>query len=285
MKKVILLTDSTASLSAAQAAQFGITVVPLSVIWGSETYLDGVEISPAEFYVKLKTAKIMPSTSQPAVGKFQQALELLLRQDAEVLGMFISSKLSGTFDSAFQARDLLTAGRERVHLFDTQTTTVAMALQILAVARAAEAGEGVAECLRVAEAARAQSGVYFVLDTLEFLHRGGRIGGAARFLGTALNMKPILRINEGKIEAQERVRAKGKALERLMELVQEQTRGKSGIRLAAAHSNTEAEARQALERVSAQINPVETFTADLSPVVGTHTGPGTVALSYLHGFA
>lgn len=285
MSKVILLTDSTASLSPAQATEFGVTVVPLSVIWGPETYLDGVEISPAQFYAKLKTARVMPSTSQPAVGKFQQVFEQLLQQDAEVLGMFISAKLSGTFDSAFQARDMLKTGRERVHLFDTQTTTVAMTLQLLMVARAAQAGESAAECLRVAETARAQSGVYFVLDTLEFLHRGGRIGGAARFLGTALNMKPILRMHEGKIEAQERVRAKGRALDRMVELVEEQVKGKNGLHLAAAHSNSEEEARLTLERASAEIHPLETFSADLSPVVGTHTGPGTVALSFLHGFA
>ncbi|GAB4501729.1 MAG: DegV family protein [Anaerolineales bacterium] len=283
MKKIALITDSTASLSPAQIARYGITTVPLAVIWGAETFEDGVTISPAEFYVKLQGAKVMPSTSQPSVGKFQQAFENLLAQDCDILGVFISSKLSGTLDSATQARELLTSGKEKIHLFDSETTTVAMNLQLMAVARAAEAGASTAECLRVAEAARAQSGVYFVLDTLEFLHRGGRIGGAARFLGTALNMKPILRMHEGKIEAQERIRTKGKALDRLIELVSEQVSGKSSIRLVAAHSNTEAEALAVLRRASAQLSPVETFHADLSPVIGTHTGPGTVALSYLYG--
>ncbi len=284
MKKIALITDSTASLSPAQIAQYGIATVPLVVIWGEEIYADSVTIHPEEFYTKLKTAKIMPSTSQPSVGKFQQAFETLLEQDCEIFGMFISAKLSGTLDSATQARDLLTGGKEKIHLFDSETTTVAMNLQVMAVARAIEAGASVDECLRVAKAARAQSGVYFVLDTLEFLHRGGRIGGAARFLGTALNMKPILRMYEGKIEAQERIRTKGKALDRLIELVSEQVSGKGNIRLAAAHSNTEAEAQAVLRRASAQLAPVETSIADLSPVIGTHTGPGTVALSYLYGF-
>ncbi|NCP86205.1 DegV family protein [bacterium] len=284
MKKVILITDSTASLSPQQTQQYGIATVPLIVIWGAETYEDSVTITPSEFYAKLQTAKVMPSTSQPSAGTFQQAFEKLLEQDYDILGMFISSKLSGTMQSAIQARDLLTHGKEKITLFDSESTTVAMALQVLTVARAAEAGESLPSCLKIAEAARAQSGVYFVVDTLEFLHRGGRIGGAARFFGTALNMKPILTIREGKIEAQERIRTKGKALDRLIELVGEQTRGKSGIHLVAAHSNTEAEALAVLRRASAQTSPVESFSANLSPVIGTHTGPGTVALAYLHGF-
>ena len=116
MKKVILITDSTASLSPQQTQQYGIATVPLIVIWGAETYEDSVTITPSEFYAKLQTAKVMPSTSQPSAGTFQQAFEKLLEQDYDILGMFISSKLSGTMQSAIQARDLLTHGKEKITL-------------------------------------------------------------------------------------------------------------------------------------------------------------------------
>ena len=282
MKKVVILTDSTAYIPADQMGKYAISSVPLDIIWGQETFEDGINITPNEFYERLKTDSRMPSTSQPSAGKIKQVMCTLLEQDYEILGIFISSELSGTLQSATQARSMLPQGN-RVALFDSQTTTLALGLQVLAAARAAAQGASLDECLAVVEAARANSGVYFMVDTLKFLHRGGRIGGAQRFLGTALKMKPILYMHAGKIESLERVRTTSKALERLVELVQEKCEGKNQIRLAGIHADSEENARWVLEKASAQINPLETLFADLSPVVGTHAGPGTVALAYMTG--
>jgi DegV family protein with EDD domain len=281
MRKVAILTDSTAYLPESHLQKEQISTVPLNVIWGEESFEDGVSITPDAFYNRLKTAKQMPTTSQVAVGHMKKKFEELLAQDLDVLGIFISSQLSGTIQSALQARDLLQKGAERVQIFDSQTTTMAMGFQALAAARAANQGASVQECLQVAEDARNRSGVYFVVDTLEFLHRGGRIGGAQRFLGTALNMKPILRTNNGKIEALERVRTKGKALDRLVELVTEQCEGKGQVYLAAPHAQAAEEAQKVLERMSQRLDTTENLVTELSPVVGTHVGPGTVALAYM----
>jgi DegV family protein with EDD domain len=283
MKKVAILTDSTAYLPSAHIEENGISSVPLNVIWGEDNYQDGITISPAEFYAKLKTARVMPSTSQPSVGVFQKAFSSLLEQDFDVLGIFISGKLSGTVHSAMQARDLVEKGREKIEIIDSQNTTVSMGLQVLVTARLAGQGASLVECKQFAEQTVASVKVYFVVDTLEFLHRGGRIGGAQRFLGTALNMKPILTLREGKIEAQERIRTKGKALDRIVDLVAEFSQGKGSVRLAASHAVSEQDARAVLAKASARLAPAETFVTELSPVIGTHVGPGTVALACMAG--
>ncbi|MBK9209204.1 MAG: DegV family EDD domain-containing protein [Anaerolineales bacterium] len=124
------------------------------------------------------------------------------------------------------------------------------------------------------------SGLFFAVDTLEFLHRGGRIGGAQRFIGSALNLKPILALKEGKVEGVERIRTKSKAHDRVLELVAEQVKGKSNIRLATLHANAVDDAKTLLDRAAQQLNPIETIFAEVSPVVGTHTGPGTVGLAF-----
>ena len=160
---------------------------------------------------------------------------------------------------------------------------MAMGMPVLTAARAAQAGETLSECEMIAENACTHSGVLLVMDTLEFMRRGGRIGGAQAFLGTALNIKPVLEMREGRIEAVERVRTKQKAIQRAVEIVTERIKGKTPIRLAATHANDEADPAILLEAASKQLDPIETFCCPLSPVIGTHTGPGTVALNYMSG--
>jgi DegV family protein with EDD domain len=282
MKKVAILTDSTAYLPQGLMGKYEISSVPLAVIWGEETFEDGLTITPAEFYTRLRSAKIMPSTSQPSVGTMQNAMSTLLAQGYDVLGIFISSKLSGTMQSAIQARELLPKG-SKVEIFDSESTTLALGFQVLAAARAAADGARLDECQIVAEQARLKTGVYFMVDTLEFLYRGGRIGGGARFVGTALNMKPILYMHKGKIESLDRVRTKGKALDRLIELVAEKCDGKNPIRLAGCHANSPEDAQALVDKASQRLAPTETLVGDLSPVIGTHVGPGTIALAYMAG--
>lgn len=281
MAKVAIVTDSTAYLPKEYLSQYNISVVPLVVIWGEETYEDGVTIQPDEFYQRLKTAKVMPSTSQVSIYNMQKAFEKLVEEGNEVLGVFISSKLSGTLQSAIQGREGLGSAKEKVSIFDSNTTAMAMGFQALAAARAAQAGESLQNCIKIAEQARNNTGVFFAVDTLEFLHRGGRIGGAQRLLGTALNLKPILTINDGKVDALERIRTKSKAIERVHDIVAEKTAGKSNIRLATLNANAANEASALLQRASATLGAVESIESMVSPVIGTHVGPGTVGLAYM----
>ena len=158
---------------------------------------------------------------------------------------------------------------------------MAMGFIALTAARAAEQGASMKDCFALAEKAREHVGVYFAVDTLEFLYRGGRIGGATRFIGSALNLKPILALKDGRVEAEDRVRTKSKALDRVLELAKGQVKDKSNIRVATLHANAEAEAVELLDRATKQMGAIESILSSVSPVVGVHAGPGTVGLAFI----
>lgn len=283
MPKIAIVTDSTAYIPPDMVEKYNLTVAPQVLIWGEETYQDGVDIQPDEFYERLKTTKVMPTTSQVSIATMKSIFEDLTKKDYDVLGIFLSEKLSGTIQSAVQAKDMMDKAGEKVTFVDSLSTAMAMGFQVLTVARAVEDGAGLEDAIALAEKAREHTGVYFAVDTLEFLHRGGRIGGAQRFLGTALNMKPVLAVKDGRVEAVERIRTKSKALERVLELVVDDTQGKTPIHLATLHASAEAEAIELLEKASQKLNATESILTTVSPVVGTHAGPGTVGLAYMAG--
>ncbi len=283
MSKVAVVTDSTAYIPKELREKLPITVVPQVVTWGEEIFEDDVTITPEQFYARLRVAKVMPKTSQVSVVNMHKAFENLLAQGYDVLGMFLSAKLSGTVQSATLAQKELSTGKDKVHLFDTETTSMAMGFQVLAVARAAQEGASMADCKALAEKARANTGVYLTVDTLEFLHRGGRIGGAQRFLGTALSLKPVLVVEGGRIEPVERVRTRTKALDRVVEIIAEKCAGKSPVHIATLHADARNDAQYLLDKITPLVNPVETVFTDVSTAVGANAGPGTVGLAYMIG--
>jgi DegV family protein with EDD domain len=283
MSKIAIVTDSTAYIPDPLVQEYQITVTPQVLIWGEETFRDGIDILPEQFYKRLENSKVMPTTSQVAIVTMKQEYEKLLNAGYDILGIFISSALSGTMQSAIQAREMLPKASTKISIVDSLTTSMAMGFQVLTAARAARGGATLSECREIAEQARKHTGVYFVVDTLEFLRRGGRIGGAQALLGSALNIKPLLTLVEGKIESVDKVRTKSKAIERLVDLIEAGVASRSPVRLATLHANAEAEARQALEMASQRLNPVEKILASVSPVIGTHAGPGTVGLAFMAG--
>lgn len=284
MSKVVIVTDSTAYLPVELLTKYNITTVPQVLIWGDETFRDGIDILPDEFYRRLKTAKVMPSTSQVSPMTMKTVFEKLLSDGYEICGIFLSSKLSGTIQSCIQALEMMESGKDKIAIVDSETTAMAMGFQVLTVAKAAQEGSSLEDCKKLAERTRTHTGVLFVVDTLEFLHRGGRIGGAQRFLGSALNFKPILELKDGRIESLEKVRTKGKAYNRVVEILVERIGGKSNIHLATLHANAESDARSLLEEATKLLHPQETIFTSVSPVIGTHAGPGTVGLAFMAGF-
>lgn len=282
MSKVAVVTDSTAYLSDELISQYGITVIPLVVIWGEETLKDNVDISSDEFYQRLPTAEVMPSTSQPSIQAFADIFKQLSSEGYDILTVVISSALSGTLDSAIQAKKMIPDAN--IALIDSRSSSLPLAYMALAAARAAKRGASLEECTKVVETVRDHSQVFFAVDTLEFLHRGGRIGGASRFLGTALGLKPILYLKEGKVEALEKVRTSKKAQNRLLDIVGEAVDGKSPINfIGVVHAASEATANKILDQVKERFNPDELMLSDLSPVIGTHVGPGAVGIGYVAG--
>jgi DegV family protein with EDD domain len=285
MANVAIVTDSTAFISPEITRNLPISYVPLHVIWGDRTYLDNVDITPDEFYVKLKESKALPSTSQPSPAAFRDQYLKLIAQGYEILSVHISSKLSGTIDSAIQARNLLP--NEHIEIVDSETTSLAMGFQILAAARLAMQGATLKECKSEVERARNHTGIYFVLNTLEYLHRGGRIGGAAAFMGTVLNLKPILELTNGRIEAVERVRTSAKARERMIDLFCRRVETyRCPIRIATLHADTTEDALELLEKARQRFgisDVAETILGNISPVLGVHTGHGALGIAYMAG--
>lgn len=283
MSNIALVTDSTTYMPLELVRKYNISVAPQVLIWGDQTYKDGVDIDSREFFTRLKTAKVMPTTSQVAVISFQEIFQELVQKGQEVIALLVSSKLSGTIQSAMQARDLMNTARDKIHVVDSQSVAMALGFQVLAVARALEDGASLKDAIALAERSYKNTGVVFGVDTLEFLHRGGRIGGAQRFLGTMLNMKPILAIQDGRVEGVDRIRTKSKAHDRVLELVTEKIAGRTPVRLATLHANAADDAKALLTRAEQALSPVESIFTEVSPTVGTHAGPGTVGLAFMAG--
>ena len=283
MSKIAVVTDSTTYMPPELVKKHNISIAPQVLIWGNQTYKDGVEMQSEEFFTRLKTTKVMPTTSQVAVISFQEIFQDLVEKGYEVLALLVSSKLSGTVQSAMQARDLMGSARDKVNVVDSQSVAMALGFQALAVARAIEAGASLKEAIALAEKSHEYTGVFFAVDTLEFLHRGGRIGGAQRFIGSALNLKPILAIQDGRVEGIERIRTKNKAQDRILDLCIEKVNRRSPVRLATLHANAAEDAKALLARAEQALSPIESIFTEVSPTVGTHAGPGTVGLAFMAG--
>lgn len=281
MSKVAIVTDSTAYIPANLVQQYDIKVAPQVLVWGDETLRDGIDITPEAFYARLKTATTMPTTSQATIAEFREIFDPLVAGGYSILAVLISARLSGTIQSAEQAKAFYPGAT--IEIVDSESCAMAMGFQVLAAARAAEAGRSFQEVIAVARGSRERTGVVFVVDTLEFLHRGGRIGGAARLLGTALNLKPVLVLKDGKIEPLEKVRTKAKAMSRILEILAPRLEGQSMVRLSTVHAAAPVEAKALLDQAAARFHPIETLMAVASPVVGNHAGPGTVGLAYSFG--
>ncbi len=275
MAKVAVLTDSSAYLPPELVEQNGIHVIPLTIIWGSETFLDGVEMTPDEFLQRLAKDPVHPTTTQPNPEDFTAIYEKLATEYDAIVVPLISDELSGTINSAETAAAEF--DRVPVRVIDTRLTSMALGFAVLAAARAAAQGRSLDEVESAARAVASRAKILFVVDTLEYLHRGGRIGGASRFFGSALNIKPLLHLHEGRVDALEKVRTKKKAVDRMLELAA-QYAGGHPVRASVVHAGAHAEAVELMRRVAKQFECLELHLASISPAISVHTGPGTVGL-------
>jgi len=281
MANVMILTDSTAYIPDELIKQYPIEVIPLTLIWEGNSYKDGVDITPDEFYVKLAASNSLPKTSQVSVHEYELAFQKLIDQGYEVLNLGLSSEISSSYFSAAQAAKSF--DNEKVALFDTKLVSMALGFQVLTAARAAKAGASLAECKKIAEDAYSKIGVYFTVDTLKYLAAGGRINSAKRLVGSALNIKPILEIRDGKIELVESVISKKKALRRMVSLVEKDINGRKPVRLSVFHALDHDAAIALQAEIKEIFNPVEEILSFVSPVVGAHVGPGTISIAFMAG--
>jgi DegV family protein with EDD domain len=274
------VTDSTTDLPPGIAEQWNIQVVPLYVNFqgsdGSlETLKDGVDIDHDSFYRRLGESTAQPTTSQPTVEDFLTVYRELTEEGHQVVSVHISSKLSGTINSATQAASQLGDGAS-TEVVDLGLASMAVGIALLAGVRAAEDGADLPQVVTEMRKAATETRIYFMVDTLEYLQKGGRIGKAQAFLGSLLSIKPILSMENGEIRPLERVRTRSKALSRLASLAQ-----KMGTLsdLCVIHNTTPQDAQNLKEDLAHLAPPDRVFTSRLGPVIGAHVGPGTVGLA------
>jgi DegV family protein with EDD domain len=274
---VRLVTDSTADIPQDQAQVAGITIVPLTVFFGDEAYLDGVELDNVSFYNKLQASKELPRTSQPSPAAFQEAYIRLINEGADaILSVHLSSKLSGTYQSACTARDTLpdTVKKITIEIIDSQNISIAMSRSIIRAAQEATEGLSLPEIKAHLLDELARTRILAVLDTLEYVKRGGRIGGARAFLGNMLSVKPIISLKDGEVIPVEQPRTRSKAYARVAELLREM--GKiEHVSIAESSEGFAEQLAQAIKTVYAG----ELSFYELGAVLGTHTGPGTAAIA------
>ncbi|HZG58389.1 DegV family protein [Paenibacillus sp.] len=279
MAKVRIVVDSTADLPKDVRERLGIEMVPLKVHFGNETYLDSVTLSSSDFFVKLAAAKEMPTTSQPSPVDFVDVYKKLLEEpETVIISLHLSSAFSGTYQSAVLAKSLL-EGDERIRIVDSKSASLGFGLLAIAAAEAAAEGADAEACLARIEEVQQRTQLYFLVDTLEYLHRNGRIGKASAVFGSLLNIKPILSIDpaEGVIYPVDKIRGSRKAMNRIIELLQDKFAGVP-VDVTFVHANALEGAQDFAALLGDRFTVRNTSYYELGPVVGTHVGPGTLGL-------
>ncbi|MCD6425973.1 MAG: DegV family protein [Anaerolineales bacterium] len=276
--KILVVTDSSSSLPEELIKELDIRVIPLWLIWDDHCYQDGVDIDPHTFYQRLRTSESLPSSTQPSAAEFKEFFRKLTDECSGIVNVLASSKISGTVESAEAAKDFVPGLQIRV--VDSLFSAMGEGLVAVAAARAAASGKTIDEVVAVAENTRDHTHLLFVVDTLEYLHKGGRIGGAKRLLGTALNIKPILHFKDGTIQPLSQTRTKSRGIEELLNIAAERLGAGVMAEAAVVHVDCLEEGRSLVEKVKECFNPTLVHLSDVSPVVGTHVGPGALGLAF-----
>lgn len=276
--KTAIITDSTCDIPEELIQKYGIRVLPQVIIWGEQTLRDRLDITPQAFYRRLETDPQLPTTTQPSPGDFEQIYREVIAAGAEEIVMItISSAMSGTYQLARQVGEQMPVP---VHVVDAKGPTMSLGWQVLAAARARESGGKAQTLIAAANSARESMVQVVLLDSLDYLHRGGRIGSATRMLGSLLNLKPLVQINHqtGLVEPAGRARTRRRAIETLIQLFFGQFERDQPVRVAVLHGAALEEAQALAERIQREYHPVELLVNITGPVLGTNTGPQALAL-------
>ena len=266
---VRVITDSASDIPPSVAKELGIIVVPLTVMFGDEELLDGIDISSDQFFEKLQTSEFHPRTSQPSVAQFSKAYEEAGKN--EIISIHVSEKLSGTLNSASLAAK---EAPGKVELFDTRGASAWVATVAIAAAKSANEGKSLKQVTEVAQTVSDNLEAYFLLDTLEYLQKGGRIGKAQALLGGLLNIKPILHVAEGEVHPYEKVRTRAKGLAKLIETAKKSAPFKD---ISIMHVIADEDA-DFLSKSLAELSETPVSVRSVGPVIGVHTGPGVIGI-------
>ncbi len=276
MTSVGVVTDSTADLSPEVQARLGVAMVPLIVNWDNQTFRDKLDLTPTEFYGRLRTSKTLPKTGSPSVVAFETTFREQLKQHDAVICLNLAAPLSGTFEVARRAAE--SVDPQRVFVVDSGSVSVCIGWLAEMAVTLSNAGLPPAEIVEQLEEVRGRLRVLALLETLVFLQRGGRIGRAAALAGTLLSVKPILSVRDGEVAPVERVRTMHGAIRRLVELVVAEGPLE---RLGVVHADAPANAAEVEDQLHARYPDLAIDRGELGPVVGTHGGPGVIGVGFL----
>lgn len=275
MSKIALVTDSTCDLPKSVVKDKNITVIPLNVHFGEETFLDGIDLQSNEFFEKLSTSEIHPQTSQPSVGRFVETYNDLLKKHDSILSLHISSKLSATYNSALQAQKEI--GNEKIKVIDSMNGTLGLGAIVHHIADLNQKGESFENLVKEAEKIIPNAIFMGLVPTLEYLAKGGRIGKARAFMGSLLKIKPILSAVDGEIQSV----GKARTLIKGMDFIVDEMKNRKISKLFIVHANHEERANLLKEKTKGLIDPKDVIIAEFGPVVGTHLGPGSFGVGFI----
>lgn len=274
---VKIITDSTSDLSSEVAKELGITIIPLYVYIGSETYRDGVDLTPEEFYKRLPHCEKLPTTSVPPIASFAEAYDKLAEEADGIVVITISHKLSATYETALQAVELMKR-RCRVEVIDSLTALMAQGLIAIAAAKAANGGASFDEVVGITQRNTSRVEVRMAFDTLEYLKWGGRIGRAQAFLGSMIKVNPILGVKDAEVHPFARERCRAKAIDYLHNFINGYSRIEE---MAIEDATTPGEAETLIGRLDSKFPKERVYQSKVGSVIGTHVGPHVIAASVL----
>lgn len=281
--KYKILVDSSSDIPRSLVEKHGIRVIPIMIHFGDEEYLDGIDMSSDEFYEKLTTEEEIPKTSQITPDRFAKVFEEELKENEHIIYIGISSKASGTYQSANIALDMLEGDlAKRVSLVDSKMLSIGIGMLALTIASQLEAGKVLEKVLEEAEALKYKIEVVFSVNTLKYLKKGGRIKASSAAIGEVLNIKPILNVDEGITQTIGKVRGKKKVLNFMLDHMEETMDLDNTPFIAVAHALVPKDAAKLKEKIRERFNyQGNIMDADIGPIIGTHSGPGVIACMYI----
>jgi DegV family protein with EDD domain len=269
-----IVTDSTADIPKELLEKYDIRLVPINIHFGMEAYQEGIEIDRPTFFRKLE--EVMPTSSQPSPGQFAEVYRELAEQGHSILSIIITSKHSGTYQSAVLAKSMLP--QADIEVFDTLSISIGTGYQVLAAARAAEEGKSMEEIIQLLQGIRSRMSLYLTPATLKYLQKSGRVGKLAGALGALLDLKPVIKVEDGVLEAFQNVRTRSKAIDRMVELTAEAVGTTEPVKLGIPHAETPDEAEELRQRLESTFNCDEMLVVDLACSLTVHGGPGIIGL-------
>lgn len=274
-----IITDSTCDLPESIVTEFGVSIVPLKVLFGEEEYRDRYDIKPAEFYAKMKNHKQLPTTAQVNPGEFIEEFSRHILNGDEILGIFISAKLSGTYSSAVMAKDSI--GQAKIHVIDSKSASFGLGLLVIEAGRMVRQGKSATEIVERIESIKKDLPFYGVIDNLENLKKGGRLSATSAFAGSLLGIKPIITLADGVVTLIGKARGQKKAFAWVLDDVKAKKIDFNNKTVAVAHTASAVAAGELKKLILSEYSPKEIIEFEIGSVIGTHTGEGCVGLSCL----